>query len=502
MLERIFPGWAAKRSKALLETRLFEAQTKAVESLPMFARDADENEWAALTGDCKQVATEDTIRRMQAQAQITQYTPQGRNALDTMESFVIGKEAKITASGDEKMELKAEAVNDYWKGFAKFNKFDHRSKELLRRTIRDGEQFTRWFGPVNDDEITEVKYQSLRFVDPNEIKDNGGNFSYGIETDPDDVETVVNYHRAYKKKNATNDLSTTEDTEVIPADEITHTKILVDSNVKRGISFFIGVAEYWTKYQDWLDGRILLNKIRGIFNIVGTQTGSGNLSTVADKFTDVVGKTAAGGTPKKKMVKSGTMLMQKGMDFEYKNLNINASDTKEDGRSIQLMGALAIQFPEYIATADAKNGNFASTMIAESPFVRMIEKYQDIFAGVYKEIFWKAVKFGIESNAIQGVTEDDLKELECSVEFDTLIHRDLKADTESYMIHAEGLRVASLKTISAKLGYNHEKEQEQIKIEDADFEKREIDRENRMNNNVPRGTNKDNKDNKDNEDQE
>ena len=482
MLEKIFPGYALKRESAKLRIKLVNHQMKALESLPSFARDNDEELWLNIYGDSKQIYTEAEICDMQLQALKISYSPQGRNVLETMESFVIGKNAKITAVG-LKEDNKLEEIQKYWEGFAKQEKFDKRSKELLRRTMRDGESFLRFFEPSITAEINEQEFTKVRFIEPKEIQDRQGRFTYGIETDPNDIENVLNYHRLFPQRKTSNDLQSTENQEVIPADEIIHTKILVDSNVKRGISFLIGVAKYIRKYESWLDDRINLNKIRSIFNLIGNIEGPGDISNVTDQFSDVTGKTPTGGTAKKRMPKPGSVLMNRGVKWEYQSLNIRAQDTKDDGRNIQLMAASGIQFPEYIFRADASNSNMASTMIAESPFVRMIEKYQDIFQDVFKEIFWKVINFGRESKQIE-LSDEEMEKLDCQVDFATLIHRDLKAETEAYTIH-DNQGYASRQTISGMLGYDFEEEQVLIKKETEELDKRELDRERLASQNNP-----------------
>ncbi len=482
MLSKLFPRFALKRESARLRLQLIEHQMKALETIPTFARDNDEDQWLTILGDSKQVYTEQDIEDMQQQALRISYSPQGRMVLETMESFVIGKNAKITAIGfDDKEKLKE--VQDYWDGFVKQEKWDKKSKEWLKRTLRDGESFLRFFEPSVDVEMDEGRFTKIRFVEPKEIKDIQNRFTYGIETDPDDIENVISYRRLFMKRKTSVDLSSTQAGEEISANEIIHTKILVDSNVKRGISFLIGVAKYMTKYEDWLDQRIILNKIRNIFNLVGNITGAGDMTNITDQFSDVTGKTPTGGTAKKKMPKRGSVVINRGVEWEYKNLNIKAQDTKDDGRSIQLMMALGIQFPEYIARADASNSNFASTMVAESPFVRMIEKYQDITEDAFKQIFWKVIKFGVESKQIK-LTDEDMELLDCQVDFATLIHRDLEKETKSYVLHSsDGLAVASRKTLAGKLGYDYDDEQEQIKKETEDDDSRALDRERLANQN-------------------
>ena len=272
-------------------------------------------------------------------------------------------------------------------------------------------------------------------------------FSYGIETDKQDVETVLNYHLKNGK--------------FIPAREMVHSKILVDSNVKRGVSFLVGVAKYIVKYGGWLDDRIMINKIRTIFHMVMKVSGI-TPSALTNQFDDTTGKTPTGGTANKQLPKPGsTLVSSPGLEYEFKNLNIRAQDTKDDGRLIELQVAKGTNLTEYIVRGDSSNSNYSSTMVSESPMVRNFEARQDEFEEYFQEIYAKVIQDGKRQGKVpKGASE------ECEVNFSALIHRNVKEETEAYAIQNKALKIVSKKTVSEKLGYDYEKEWKQIEEED------------------------------------
>jgi len=441
----MFGARKLRKAKELFELKQYERAIQVMESLPTFAQDNDEGQWKTLSSG-KAVYSEEDIQKMQVAARDMYYkNPLARGIIETIINFTIGKECQITAGDDN------EVVQEYWDEFCKVNKFDQKSKEIVRRSLRDGESFVRFFEPVDGGD---GKVPLIRFVEPDEISDKSNKHSYGIETDTDDIEKVVNYHRTYIESN------NTIQEEVIPAEDIIHTKIKVDSNVKRGISFFVGIASYITKYKLWLDDRIVLNKLRTMYNLIGKPTGT-SPSDLASKFSDVTGKTSTGGTAKKKLPKSGSVLLTTGVEWEFKNLNINASDTAADGRAILLMIVAGSNLAEYMVTGDSSNSNFASTMVSESPAVKAFEAHQDTYEKVYKEIYTWVITYGISKGYIPE--ESDSK---CQVEFPILIHRDMKDETESLQIQRVNNWVSN-QTASAKLGYNYKEEQEQIELENS-----------------------------------
>lgn len=462
----MFEARKVRREKMLFEIEQFKQARTMLESLPSFAKDTDEDQWKTLSTG-KKVYEEADIHTMQEEASSIYYkNPMAGGLIETLVNFIVGKQMKIIAL-DENPEVQA-----YWDKFHRQNKFDEKSKELVRRTLRDGENFLRFFEPKGDDDV-----QSVRFVEPAEITDHLNKHTFGIETDPDDVEKPVKYHRTYTKNGA-------QAWEEIEAEEIIHTKIRVDSNVKRGVSFFVGIAGYLTKYMGWLDDRIVLNKIRTIHNLIIKVSGI-SPQDYASKFSDVTGKTAVSGTAKKQMPKSGSVLIgTPGVDYDLKSLEIHAADTKDDGRAIQLMVVSGTNLAEYMVTGDASNANYSSTMIAESPAVKAFEAWQDTFEKVFKQIFRKVISYGIDHSALEENSkktittwdrekgEDVTNEEEvptnrdCQVDFPILIHREIKDETEALASQRMN-RWISDRTATGKLGYDYKEEQDQIAREAA-----------------------------------
>jgi len=477
ILETIAPAFSARRAAARFEAARYQAAISMLESIPAFAQDTDEGTWDIVGSAGKTPAdyTEYDYRSMRVSARKMYYTdPGARGIIESAINYVIGKDCTITAKDE------AQEVQEYWDGWVGFNKWDLRTKEFFRRLLRDGEVFLRKFLPVGNG-----LYESVRFVDPAEIENpngiNGwGIHRFGIECDPDDIETPVFYYRKYTKNN-------TDQWEQIPANEIVHVKIMVDSDVKRGMSFLIGISEYLTKYKSWLNDRIMLNKIRHLFNLVAKPQGAASASALKNQFTDVTGKTPVGGTAKKKMPKSGSVLIAKGVDWEYQSLNINATDTKDDGRAIELMVSKGTCFPEYITRGDASNANYASTSVSESPFIKAMEAWQDIIEKPFQQIYKETIEFAIgkgilpdkstktRTSIIDGkeVVESEVVPTDtgCTINFPTLVHRDVEKETKALVLQ-KNERVISKDTMAARLGYDYPEEKAKIDKEDRETDER------------------------------
>lgn len=470
------PQRALESAMVDFEAAQYRAAAKMLEDIPSFAQDNDEGKWSIIGIDGESGYSEVDQAEMRNQARKMYFqSPDARNVIETMVNYIIGKNATFDAQDEDPI------VQEYWDNWVEHNKWDLRTKEFIRRVLRDGEVFLRKF--ISNNQI------KVRFINPSEIKNpfaGGGPFShlnhtYGIECDPDDIETPLNYYRCYR-------VGEVDKWEQIPANEIIHVKIMVDSDVKRGISFLVGIAKYIKEYELWLKDRIQLNKIRHLFNVVGEPTGMSSPTDIKAQFDDTSGKTPTGGTPNKKLFKPGTVLYSKGVKWRYEALNINASDTKEDGRGIELMIAKGTQLPEYIVRGDASNANYASTHVSESPFVKAMESWQDFFEKPFKLLFKEVITVGIEENDLPttslktNITIDNNGEktetqekiptrTTCVINFATLIHRDIFEETKSYALQRNmNPAVVSSRTISGRLGYDYDDEQEQVRLEDKENE--------------------------------
>lgn len=452
MLDKLFPTWAAHRSYSKYLATVYEKAGNLIEGTPEFARDEDEGDWTMLY-EGRESYSEEDLNTLRGQARkMCDINPAAFGLIEAMVGFILGKNATISAEDPD--------IQDYWDGWVRATKFDMRSKELVRRLLRDGEFFLRFFkgakemkyktGKEKVEEKT-AKYPVIRFIDPEEIKDSTNTHSYGIETLPDDVETAVNFIRCFMKEG-------TEATETIPAEEVIQGKIRCDSNEKRGKSFLLGLAKYITQYATWLDDRVRLNRIRSIFHFVMTPKGNFTPAQLKAKFQDE-DTTATSLTPSKKMPKPGSFIIGKGADYKFESLDLNAADTATDGRNIERMICKGTGLMEGVVTGDFSNQNYASSLVAESPMVKAIENWQDIVGDLIQQIFTKVVRFGKANNAIGKSASE-----ECAVNFATLVHRELDRDTNAYQVHKQN-SWASDKTISTKLGYDYDAEQEQIEQE-------------------------------------
>lgn len=376
-----------RASTELQEQVLHEAQSIVIDR-------PDRDGWTRMYGQNdreKGHIQSNQLESIRKAREFERWNAEGHGIVGTMVNYIMGKGLSLTPKSEDPM------VWYVWREFwtADRNKMQLKQFEIVKRLFRDGEVFIEFFDSTAEGKKSGKS--TIRFIDPLLIKapvtpgqmvnDQDKN---GIKTDPEDIETVLGYH-VQSRVNETQ-------FRFVPAEKMLHIKINADSDQKRGEPFMQSIMSLIRHYEQWLENRILLNKMRSaivlIKKVEGTPTEVANLARTIPNASNT-----ASGETKKQNIRGGTMITEgPGVTYRMEAPNINASDVKEDGRNIKLGMAAGTNLPEYML-GDASNANFASTLVAESPFVKGIEAWQiylEYWLGkLYKRVIQNAVDAGI-----------------------------------------------------------------------------------------------------------
>lgn len=400
------------------------------------------------TDETKSVTTAD-LDLLRKESQRAFYrNPYGRNIINTYVKFVIGK--GIIIDFKEKTEDALRAIISWWGKFVKLNKWYSFQREFVTRSLRDGEVFVWRFLMPDSPPV-------LRFVDPERVGSTDPRFLEGIETDPDDIEHVVAYH--VQRQSLTETIR-------IPAEDMIHFKMGVDRNVRRGRPMLESMLPYLTKYDKWLDARMVLNIVRTSIALVRTVKGSPtNISSLRSAINS--NKTSSSETDKAKMLRSGTIITATpGVEYEMLSPNLDARDAAQDGRTILLALAAAAGLPDVFVTSDFAQANFASTVTAQNPAIRAFEEHQEIYSEPFSEIISWCLKDGLEKMEIPiTVTDEDGSRpinLDHTIAYPPLLKRDFLAEVGAWEKMVTVLGVSSKRTASLALGLDPDQEKKLI----------------------------------------
>jgi hypothetical protein len=340
--------------------------------------------------------------------------------------------------------------------FSDTNRLPQRERSAFLRSRRDGEVFCRFFDQGDGTTL-------FRFVLPEQVRQPLGSppeWSYGIETEPQDVETPVSYAVHYHPD--------PDEWEQVPAAEVAHLKLNVDEEIKRGLSDFYCTAEAFDQTDK------LLRNMRvtgGIQSAIGWFERFTNLSS--DALSQFAGKRKDLNRPQIQHPISGRDLNYEHMEpGQIRLINGNremlpaplAQNTTQHISIAQAsMRALGVRWnaPEFMISGDASNNNFASILVAGSPFVNSIECEQDDYRWYFLRWRWVAVKnaararrfvVGGRAYGIEDVAR--LVDLHATPPQVAIANKQAEAAVDHQDLAA---RVTSLQALRAKRGYDNDK---------------------------------------------
>ena len=305
-------------------------------------------------------------------------------------SYVVGSGHAYRATANKGQTAPEEllhAVQAVLDEFVKTNKWHQRQQEIVRRRDRDGEAFLRLF--VSPEGTTRI-----RFVEPEQVgtppeaaADPSAGF--GIRTDPEDVETVLGYY---------------VDGRLVDASVIQHRKANVDANVKRGLPLFYPVRANLRRAEKLLRNMSVVAEIQSAIALIRKHA-SGTKSTVGQFVQDEADTTltqqGTGRVSHFRRYGPGTILDAfAGTDYDFPASGINAANfvvvLQAELRAI----ASRLVMPEFMLTSDASNANYASTMVAEGPAVKMFQRLQHEMIEDDLEVMWYAVRAAVEAGRL------------------------------------------------------------------------------------------------------
>ncbi len=337
------------------------------------------------------------------------------------------------------LEAEVQAVIDE---FLQVNRWQARQQEIVRRLDRDGEVFLRLF--VDAEGITRV-----RFVEPDQVATprelrHVSEASFGIHTERHDVESVLGYYI---------------DEEPVAADAIQHRKANVDANVKRGLPLYYPVRKNLRRIEKLLRNMSVVAEIQSAIALIRKHRGasrSGVEQFVADQSQ---ASTIGGRTRYLSQYAPGTILdAPSGMDYDFPASGIDASNFVAVLQAELRAVASRLVMPEFMFTSDASNANYASTLVAEGPAVKMFERLQGNLKNEDREILWRVIANAVEAGRLPLEVHKwvDIQITPPSLE----VRNTLQLAQVEKIAYEKG--ILSPQTWSLKLGLDYDQEQKNL----------------------------------------
>jgi capsid protein len=327
-------------------------------------------------------------------------------------------------------------------GFLEVNGWQSRQQEIVRRLDRDGEAFLRFF--VNADGVTKIRFvEPEQVVTPPELARTPW-ASFGIQTEPDDVETAVGYYI---------------DGEPVDAAHIQHRKANVDANVKRGLPLYFPVRKNLRRVEKLLRNMSAVAEIQSAIALIRKHRSAtrNGIEQFADSQADACGLAPRNGQARRlSHYAPGTILdAPAGLEYDFPAAGVNASAFVTVLQAELRAIAARLVMPEFMFTSDASNANYSSTLVAEGPAVKMFERLQ---AGMKQDdcqVMWRAINNAVAAGRLPS---DVRRKIELQVSLPSLHVRDQLRECQIEKIAFEK-GILSAQTWSQRLGLDYDQEQ-------------------------------------------
>lgn len=416
-------------------------------------RDVDGEVWQPLPGDAPGAAashaayaTAEQLQAIQAEArQLAIANEFAINGLENRVSYVVGNGhryrvvPRIRDATHSQLANEAQQVLDH---FIEENHWVMRQQEIVRRRDRDGEVFVRIF--EQSDGTSHIRFvEPGQVVTPRELQSDS-TIRFGVQTEPHDVESVVAYYI---------------DGQRVDAQHIQHRKGQVDRNARRGLPLFFPVRKNLRRAEKLLRNMSVVAEIQSAIALIRRHHagGSGTVQQfVSDTADASLYNNTNGQTQHVRRYGPGTILdAPAGVQYDFPAAGLDAgcfvTILQAELRAI----ASRLVMPEFMLTSDASNANFASTLVAEGPAVKMFSRLQHEMIADDRAIMWRVLGNAVAHGLI---SEQTLSQLDIQVTPPSLIVRNERDEAEVHRIELES-GILSPQTWSQRRGLNYAQEQ-------------------------------------------
>lgn len=364
------------------------------------------------------------------------------NAIENRISYIVGTGHgyRVTAKpGRHIPESLLWQAQEILAGFLRRNMWHRRQQEIVRRRDRDGEVFLHF---LPDPEGTLL----VRFLEPEQISTPEAHrhdpaASFGILTRRHDPESVLGYF---------------VDGQFVPATDIQHRKANVDFNVKRGLPLFYPVRKNLRRAEKLLRNMCAVAEIQSAIALIRRHS---HLAWPAvEDFLKRQGQSA--GTllpPLVRRFAPGTILdVYAGTEYEFPAAGIDAARFVAVLQAELRAIASRLVMPEFMLTSDASNANYASTMVAEGPAVKMFQRLQQELIEEDLQVIWRVLETAAR---IGHIPPEVLRDVDIQAIAPTLAVRDrLKEAQADWILVRAG--AMSPQTMAMRHGLDPERERQ------------------------------------------
>lgn len=387
----------------------------------------------------------------------TTMNPNAYGLLNGLASYVIGCGFTYKVAAKKGMNIPLELIDQAQQvvdDFCEENAWAEMERELFWRWREDGDAFLRLF-PQADGNLM------VRTIEPEQVfqppDSQLAEWSYGIKTSVDDVFEVEAYYVSYLASLGQKSSDTLG--EEVPAEQVIHLKANVKRAIKRGLPDFsydtLDAFNVASKLRQNLgEGAAVQAAIAGIRQYEAAS--SVQVDTFLQQQVDYTQYDAMTGKQQDyQQLRSGSFLdIPKGMNYIPPPAAASAAAHLEIFQSLLRSAGNRHNAPEWLVSSNAANNNYASSLTAESPFLRNCLALQQTLKRPFCRVMYSAVS---NAAAAGQLPENILDLIDIQVVAPSVETRDRIQEAQANQIYST-LRVKSPQTVANEIGLNWDEE--------------------------------------------
>ncbi|AMV25428.1 Phage portal protein, lambda family [Gemmata sp. SH-PL17] len=379
-------------------------------------------------------------------------------AINGMNRYVVGcgsaQTIQSTEPDEDAPKRLAKAITKHLDEFKKAVNWKTVEREIYRRFLVDGEAFVQLL--PQEDGVTALKFIEPDQVVPPEGESHEGPWSWGVQTSPDRPGKALAYN--------VRDYGTNTETRV-PAPFVFHLKRGTNLNQKRGLPALTACIDELQGGQKLRHASREGEKVRASIAYVrqnATASIEAILAMQAAAASGTFNIPTENGTNTQEVVyqtvEPGSVQdIPGGMEYQPPPPSPNADAAASSIRLSLEATAAALECPFWLVSGDSSASSYASSLTAESPFIKLVEGEQDVLAEYVDSVLTAVIEIGIEQE-VDGLPEDALEQIDLQVLFTVPVVRQKLEEAQRNEI-LRNAKIKSPQTIAAEEGLDYEKEQ-------------------------------------------
>lgn len=328
--------------------------------------------------------------------------PPAQGIVGNLTDYIVGTGYPLNATAKAKGRLAQKEsaglcaqVQAVWDEFDEREEFGERQREIFEWSVVDGEYPLRHFDEDGYTSARKIEPEQLR-VPPGESEI--GEWSMGARNAPHDVERIVELYSVYKD---TDDGADGISGEYVPIEEVTIFKRNAPRNVKRGLSDFFPVREDLESVRKLVRNLAVTGAVQAAIAWVRQFDSAQRPTVEAMRTANSDFSRQDPGTGREvffqRVVPGQQLDMPKGMAmFGAPQATFNTAGHISIVQAALRHALVKWRAPEFF-TGDASNNNFASILVAGSPFVLYGTAQQEY----YRRRFLRTARIVVE-NAVRA----------------------------------------------------------------------------------------------------